>query len=434
MCTSDWDFAFRRLATAMLLLAIALVATSCLPEEDLPEGTINGKRTPTVVSVLSTIRTGDGYLTIEGEITSVGKGTQIYEKGFFVSLSSSDPGSADSIIRVSTSGNRFSADIFMLSGDTTLYWRAYAINDFGIDLGDVKVAKTPPIIEAADDFRSQLRLRFASFALGNSFFIVCGETNHGALSELWEYSISDNKWWGNLPAFPGGQRRYPIAFAIGNKAFVGTGQKTFSEIYNDFYVFDGATRTWSDTVVTSIPGERYNAATFTLGDTAYVVGGSSFSNYLNEVWQMTDSSGVYVWHRMNNFPVEIFGGITVINGRDIYAGFGENMESYDALWKYDPTDDSWEKFCEIPSDVTTGFYDGAAVGQYIYFVDGENNIWQLNTNDRSWRLKRPLPDTFFDDDSEAAEQNIFCLSGAKTLYIGIGFTELFYIYRPLWDN
>jgi hypothetical protein len=434
MFISDLDIVFKRTSKAVFMAVIAVLTVSCMPEQDMPDGTVNGKRTPTVVSALSTVRSADGYLTLEGEITSNGKGTQIYDRGFYVSLASNDPGVADSVVKVVATSNRFAAEIHGLPGDTTLFWRAYAVNDYGIDLGEVKSVRTPTVIEPADDFRSQLRLRFASFSLGNSFFIVCGETNHGTLSELWEYNISNDKWWGNLPDFPGSQRRYPVAFTLDNRAFVGTGQRTFSEIYNDFYVFDGATRTWSDAVVTTIPGERYHATAFSFDGKAFVVGGSSFSSYLKDVWQISDSNGVYIWQRMNDFPVEIVGGISVQIDRNVYVGFSENFDAFSSLWKYNETDDEWELFCEMPEEVTTGFYSGAAAGKNLYFVDGENNIWQLNTESKAWTLKRSLPDAFSAPGSYAIEQNIFSIDGSNTLYIGVGFTELFYIYRPLWDN
>jgi hypothetical protein len=428
-----WDIIFNRKMKQNLFILFLLVPVfySCLNGPEMPLGTINGKREPTVVSKQGEVNVEGGFVLLEGEIISIGKGEILHDKGFLWSFTSSNPGLSDNILSMSgEAGNSLSYEMRNIPGDTTIYWRTFAQNEYGVDMGEVRRMRTPLVLESKEEFRSHLRMRFAYFALNDNFYVVCGDADNGALAETWEYDVEADKWWGTIPAFPGGERRYPVAFTIGDKAYVGTGQRSYSEIFNDFYCFDGKTRRWNQEPISFDVG-RYNCAAFSLNNKGYVVGGTSV-RYLKEVWRFSDNP--YLWERMNDFPVDLFGGISISNGERTFVGFGENTEAKNFLWEYNESDDAWEEYLELPEEIDTKIYSGAIVNNYFYLIDGNNDIWQMDITDKILMKKLSLPDIFLHSDNSGGDQCIFIQPNSASLYIGMGFTEHFYIYRPLWDN
>lgn len=87
--------------------------------------------------------------------------------------------------------------------------------------------------------------------------------------------------WTVMPDFPGGVRGGAIAFTDGNKAFVGMGNR--GPLLNDLWQLNPATLTW--TRVQNIPAGRYGAATFVIGNKAYVATGSITNGFGADVWQ-----------------------------------------------------------------------------------------------------------------------------------------------------
>ena len=114
---------------------------------------------------------------------------------------------------------------------------------------------------------------------------------------MWEYDIT-NDIWQELPSFIGLPRHHPFYFGIGNEVFVGFGHgdDVLSQlnIFNDFYVWNLATETWSQ--LNNFPGEARVAGTqFALNGKGYILSGDGDDHTeldYGEFWEynpLTDS-------------------------------------------------------------------------------------------------------------------------------------------------
>jgi hypothetical protein len=421
------------------LLLLLLTFHSCLKEPDMPEGIVNGKLTPTVLSVNATSPI-EGSLSLKGETLLTGKGNKITEKGFYWSFSSNDPFEYDNKVTVSEDFNSFFYELKNLPGDTIIYWRAFAKNESGCDTGRVIQYRTPAIIEAKHEFPSYLRKDFGIFSVSGDIYIACGEfTSTEITSDVWEYDIRRNVWMQSEDLkFIGGIRRCPVTFVIGDTAYVGTGERANGVEHSNFYTFNGKSKKWNQMPLASTEGalrisERYQAAGFGLNNKGYVVGGYSINHALSDVWQYSAENGGY-WTKLHDFPVDFYAGICAYNDERVFVGFGNSVQSRKTLWEYDAKTDIWNEFAQLPDSIEKRIYSGVLIQDRIYIVDGDNDIWELNLSDKTWKKKRTLPAVFLKEDGNGGDQNLIVVPNSNSIYVGLGLTEYFYEYRPLWDN
>lgn len=420
------------------LLILPPLLLSCLESPDMADGIVNAKRAPTVETSMDFEIPLDGNILMKGNINSLGiDNRQVTGKGFLWGNSAEN---LNNVLYSNDASNSFSAVLNNVAGNKTYYWKAFAKNGFGSDTGLVVRFSSPEIWESKKYFNAHPRSKGASFVLGSRIFTTCGERAESAgllLNDAWEYTISDNEW-PQIDDFPGMKRRYPVGFAIGNYAFVGTGQGFDQNIFifNDFYRYDDNTKQWEDVPTETNMDERYNAVAFDLNGKGYLVGGlHAPGQLLSDVWQFTlTTEGNGYWQKMNNFPFPFYGGISISDHTSAFIGFGDNSETHRSLWKYREEDDEWLKFADLPEEITKKIYSGVIVKDNIYIVDGDNVLWTLSLTDKSWQKKTLLPDVFLNKENEGGFQNLFTTQGSNSIYIGIGFTGLFYEYRPLWDN
>ena len=414
------------------LLFFFTAFSSCLQSPEMTTGIMNEKETPTVVTGQSTPFTNDdGNLVFQGEITSEGK-SDIIEKGFYWSTDSTDQGIK--VIVSDTNSSIFTYELQHATGEQTYYWRAYAINSFGCDSGEVRSCQTPAIWIEKQELPADKRGWGAVFLLNNKVYMTCGMKLWGQdlVNDTWEYSIAANQWvQSDSISFIGAFRVYPAVFTIGNLAFVGTGYQSSGIAFKDFYQFNADFKKWTQITTPDNLAARYKATAFSLNGNGYVIGGylSDNTGGLNDVWQYKPNENV--WVQKKNFPVNLCGGISIYNNNRAFAGFGENSESARTLWEYDQITDSYIEFAKLPDAITTKIYSGVIVQNTIYIVDGYNQIWTLNMSDTTWAKKTDLPVDFLGSNGY---QTLLTTDSSNTIYAGLGFCNLLYEYHPLWDN
>jgi len=257
---------------------------------------------------------------------------------------------------------------------------------------------------------------------------------------MWEYDIRQNKWWGTNPDFPGTARRYLVSFTIGDSAYVGLGQTAAYSLHDDFYIFNAKTKSWEPDALVADFGERYRACAFSIDNCGYIVGGLQVNHLMNDVWRYKRVGGSGIWEQMHDFPVPIDGGICIYNDERVFVGFGENSESASTLWEYHSLSDTWTEFTKLPSELKTTISSGAILentelnASYLYFLDNDNYIWELNLSTKIWEKKLAIPDVFLFDDETGGYQLMMTAKGASSIYIGLGYQPYFYVYHPFWDN
>ncbi|GGZ27883.1 hypothetical protein GCM10007049_20930 [Echinicola pacifica] len=134
---------------------------------------------------------------------------------------------------------------------------------------------------------------------------------------------------------------------------------------------------------------RSNAAAFSIGDQAYIVGGYTGDDYLNDVWQY-NADGDY-WERKGDFPGAARSNAVAfaIDGKG-YIGTGYNgTDKLNDFWEYDPQTDSWK---EVAPFGGTARYDAVGfslVGKgYIgtgYDGSEQKDFWQYDPTTNSWQ-------------------------------------------------
>ena len=411
---------------------------SCLDSPEMTTGIVNGKEKPTVLTIQAEPFVMDGHLSFHGEIKDTGKAA-ITEKGFFWSTVDSDPRENSNKILSSSDANIFSCDKKDASGDSTYYWRAFAKNIHGYDYGHVYSFKGEYVWEKKEELNANYsRGRNAVIEYKNKIYAICGEYEPASrpLGDAWMYDISENKWH-QRDNFPGDERRYLVAFAIGNKIYAGTGQKAAGAIFNDLYQYDIAVNEWTGEKIDTPDGfeARYNAVAFSLNDKGYIVGGrKNINTVFNDVWQYDPENDS--WNKKEDFPVNFSGGISISHNNRAFVGFNSNSELPRTLWEYDEANDRWEEFTTLPDEIEREIVSGVIVQNTIYILDEKNKIWtcDMNNDTKTWKFKTDLPKDLLNANKTGEEHKLLTTGYSNSIYVGLGFTKLLYEYRPLWDN
>jgi len=379
---------------------------------------------PEVASGEKTSSPTDGALLFTGEILSFGKISEVFEKGFYWGF---DEENLDSVVFVENTyfePDTFSYILSNVRGDTPIYWRAFARNDFGTSSGNILYYKTPPIFERRSEFSGRPRSNFTVFSLNNTLYLTCGYNINEFFGDVWRYYDGD-MWRNDISDIPANRRIYPVAFTINDSlAYVGTGRSLSSSL-GDFYVFNGNTNKWNETPIQT-PSEmpRYEAVAFSLNNKGYVVGGRDESTVFRDVWEYSTQNGTDSWKRMNSFPELFYGGLSFYNKERVFAGFGNSSETQNTLWEYIAATDDWENFFTFPIYMER-INSGVMTRDKIYLLDVTNIIWELDLATKMYKQKSTLP-------SDLNEQYMFSLG--DVIYVGLNGTELLYRYYPLWDN
>jgi hypothetical protein len=399
----------------------------------MPVGIANLKDKPTVVSGKNVDLSYDGVLIFTGELISSGKITDIFEKGFCWGVDAGNLADTVFLENKSTDPGDFFFQVQNARSNTTYYWRAFAENDFGMTLGEIRTYNTPAVFEADNEFTGKPRSNFTVFTLKNVFYMTCGYYNNAIFSDIWRYNGS--RWWNDLSNIPGPERRHAVAFTINDSlAYVGTGsgiEGLYRIAYGDFYRLDATARRWSE-IETPPEMPRYEAIAFGLNNKGYIVGGRSPENEaFQDMWEYSIDSGVGIWKKCNDFPNPFYAGVCIYNQERVFAGFGSNSESENILWEYNAVNDEWTEFIAPPIDRQGNpakIRAGQIIRDKMFLLDAANIIWELDLRTKQYKQKSALPREF------PLQNEQYMFSMYDVIYFGLGGTSLFYKYYPFWDN
>jgi len=240
--------------------------------------------------------------------------------------------------------------------------------------------------------------------------------------------------WLQAGTFPGTSRVNAATFSIGNKAYICTGSgssvNNTTPEYSDVWEYDATTTGW--TRKADFPGGiRTGAAGFAINGKGYVVGGTC---NCNDCWQYDPGSDT--WNRKANFPATgVYYTSNFTIGNKAYIGTGSNaMQLLNTLWEYDTSTDQWTQKANYPGtavDAGVGF----AINNKGYFATGNQSLgesrslWQYDPGSDTWTQKKDYP-----------EQTYFSLAFTinNKAYVGPGTgSDQFYCYDPAtneWTN
>jgi N-acetylneuraminic acid mutarotase len=237
---------------------------------------------------------------------------------------------------------------------------------------------------AMTDFGGTARSEAVAFGILNGKgYMGTGWNGTDYYSDFWEYDSTLNTWTQkanlgsteNIPAgFP---RKSAVAFAIGAKGYVGTGENS-TGLLSDFWEYDPATNTWTRKndfgVATLREGlKRTEAVGFSIMSTTstgkgYVGTGINDADvYQKDFWEFDPATGVNgTWTKKTDFlgaaRAEAVGLSIVSKG---YVGTGRSGESvaqyYKDFYEFDPATNAWLKKADF-----AGGFRAEAVALYAY--------------------------------------------------------------------
>ncbi len=197
--------------------------------------------------------------------------------------------------------------------------------------------------------------------------------------------------WVQRASFPGTARAKAASFTIGNKIYVVGGITNSLVILRDFWEYDITANTW--TQKSNFPGEeRYGAATFVLNGRGYVTTGGNDFGFLDDLWEFNPVTDT--WAQRNGLPAgtaqhenqrrEAF-AFTI--GSKAYLGGGEgfvfgpnqtwNYAFFD-LWEYNPVNNTWIHKSDVPDAIGRNMSIGVSVNNKAYIGMGCNVDQNIN--------------------------------------------------------
>jgi N-acetylneuraminic acid mutarotase len=245
------------------------------------------------------------------------------------------------------------------------------------------------------DFGGTARAGAVGFSIGNKGYIGTGNKGTVREKDFWEYNPVNNTWTQKAD-FGGGVRTLATGFSVGTKGYLGTGVDA-SVSRKDFWEYNPATNVWTQKADFG-GGLRYSATAFSTNTKGYVGTGATNSplSFPVNFWEYNPLNNV--WTQKANF-----GGI----GRDFATGFsvgsagyigtGDNgflnpgPQSVKDFWKYDVLTDTWTQKADVPGGVrhaAASFSIGSKgyLGTGIGGVNGKD-FWEYNPATNVWTQK-----------------------------------------------
>jgi N-acetylneuraminic acid mutarotase len=186
----------------------------------------------------------------------------------------------------------------------------------------------------------------SAFSIGTKGYVCLGQgQTNGYFEDLWEYDLTTAAWTQKAD-FAGGPRRQAVAFAIGNYAYVGTGQDG-TGFRNDFYRYDPINNMW-EPMADFAGTPRKQAVGFAMGDDGYV--GTGDDGVLrNDFWQY--NVALNEWFQKATFPGTARSGATgwgtfptgfIATGEDLNSEFKKDV------WEYSYFNNTWVQRSDFP--------------------------------------------------------------------------------------
>lgn len=145
------------------------------------------------------------------------------------------------------------------------------------------------------DFGGTARSNSSGFPIGTKAYIVAGSNaNNNYLKDCWEYDQTNDLWLQKTDlagGVNGIERHRAFGFAIGNKGYIGTGDRITNGVQYtmlDFWEYSPASDTWA--LKTAFDGKaesaRFGAVGFSIGNKGYA-GTGVLGSTLKDFWEYT---------------------------------------------------------------------------------------------------------------------------------------------------
>jgi hypothetical protein len=248
---------------------------------------------------------------------------------------------------------------------------------------------------------------------GNGWMSFC---NNGIFYNGAPMTQSTNMVWKNKADFTDARTK-AVAFSIGTKGYVGTGNS--GGLKKDFWEYDNVTNSWTQKA--DFGGTaRMSAVGFSIGTKGYIGTGDDGSQR-KDFWEYNTT--LNAWTAKTDFGGTARNGAVgfAIGGKGyIGTGFdGSPFNVYKDFWEYDPVNDSWtqkldfggaERFWAVGFSVGGKGYIGTGMA---FPIGDSKDFWEYNPSLNTWTQKADF--TFGNGTSGAVA---FAMGGKG--YLGTG--------------
>ncbi|WP_431216377.1 Kelch repeat-containing protein [Puia sp. P3] len=204
------------------------------------------------------------------------------------------------------------------------------------------------------DFKGAGITTATGFSIGNKGYVGTGlDSLSVSTNEFWQYDPATNVWT-QKANFGGPVRHAASGFSVGGKGYIGLGQgdNYLNPAYADFWEYDPVADAWTQKADYG-GGKRESATGFSIGDKGYIgVGNKEYSKSQNDFWEFDPAANT--WVPKANFPADARAGAFGFSiGSQGYIGTGFrfisdyiNGPTYD-VWAYDTVSKNWSKKADL---------------------------------------------------------------------------------------
>ena len=314
-------------------------------------------------------------------------------------------------IPYSGNDNEFFIDITGLTPGDRYYMRSYVKTNGEFNYSPVIDTLTVYPWYYVTDIPGQSRTQSFSFAIGSKAYIGTGVyQNYMYLEDMWEYDTETGVWTQKAD-YPEGKVRGPMAFTLNNKAYVGLGYRengtNEGEKMDTFYEYDPMSNSW--TRKHDYPG--------------------GWDQYDNRDAAVLNGKGYY----FTGEPMDKSGGTNT-------RGWGVN------LYEYEPSSDRWTLISTLTEPYYGYWYSchisAEAIGSHLYvYTRNHDGNWgrdgvafyQYNMEYNTWVGKNCeiIPLTYTKMESFVMGGCFYLFSG--NLY-GAVHNNIVYKYNPVSET
>ena len=268
-----------------------------------------------------------------------------------------------------------------------------------------------------------------AFTIGTKGYLGTGQ-DLGYYNDFWEYDPIANSW-PQKANFLGSPRGAAVGFSIGNYGYIGAGLGVGLSLYNDFWKYDPIANTW--TQIASVGGlPRAAAVGFSVAGKGYIGTGNSGVGYLQDLWEYDPVSNT--WAQKANYVggnrTDIDRAVFVIcNKAYLGTGIGSGNIFYNDFWQYDPIVNLWTQKANFPGTQRVGA-TGFSIGSRGFLGLGVTNaafvtdFYKYNPFTNSWSSIAAFPG------AARFDAPVFVINNKA--YLGTGRDNTLF-YNDLWE-
>jgi N-acetylneuraminic acid mutarotase len=249
--------------------------------------------------------------------------------------------------------------------------------------------------------------------------------------------------WKKSDDFGGNARSEAASFIIGDFAYVTTGA-TATDRFKDLWEYNVARRYWTQKA--DLPGAARNSAVaFSIDNKGYVGTGYDGVTRLNDFWEYDPAANQ--WTQKANFTggarYDAVGFAT--NGKG-YIACGYDGNYLNTMWQYDPALDQWSQKASVGGSKRSAAM-AFVFNNKAYVCSGNNNgeiqrdLWVYDPANNQWTEKTKIynssDDSFDDDYGSIPRQNGTVFIMGNYVYLTAGengsITSATWEYNPATD-